>query len=120
DVLVALALTIGGGIEYIDALWRPLALALPVHGTLVVLSVLLVTSAIALPLSIWRTFVIEARFGFNRTTPALFVADLLKSMVLSALLGAPLIFVVLLLMQRAGAWWWLYAWFVWVGFTLLI
>jgi len=120
DTLVALALTIGGGIEYIDALWRPLALALPVHGTLVVLSVLLVTAAIALPLSIWRTFVIEARFGFNRTTPGLFVADLLKSMLVSALLGAPLIFVVLLLMQRAGAWWWLYAWFVWVGFTVLI
>jgi STE24 endopeptidase len=53
-------------------------------------------------------------------TPALFVADLLKGMLLSLLLGAPLIFIILLLMERAGSIWWLYAWLVWVAFTLFV
>src|SRR5690606_36564463 len=61
-----------------------------------------------------------AHFGFNRTTPKLFVADLFKSLLLALLLGTPLIFVVLYLMQRAGDLWWLYAWAVWMGFTLFI
>jgi STE24 endopeptidase len=77
-------------------------------------------SAISLPLSLYRTFGIEARFGFNRTTPAIFVGDLLKGLVLSLALGAPLLYVVLLLMDRAGQLWWIYAWLVWVAFTLFI
>lgn len=120
DVLVALALTLGGGIDVIDSLWRNAELGSVVHGTAVVLTTLLVISVIGLPLSWWRTFGVEARFGFNRMTPGLFFADLLKSLVLSFLLGAPLIFVILLLMERAGAWWWFYAWLVWVAFTVLI
>ena len=44
-----------------------------------------------LPLSLWRTFVLEARFGFNRTTPALFLADLAKGLALAVLLGGPLL-----------------------------
>ncbi|MFO7305152.1 MAG: M48 family metallopeptidase [Gammaproteobacteria bacterium] len=120
DLLVVLALTLGGGINAIDRAWASAALPAVVHGTAVVLTTLLLVSAINLPLSVWRTFGIEARFGFNRMTPALFVSDLLKSLLLSLLLGAPLILVVLLLMERAGSWWWVYAWVVWVAFTLLV
>jgi STE24 endopeptidase len=85
-----------------------------------VLSLLLLTSAINLPLTLYRTFGIEARFGFNRTTVGVFIADLLKGLLVGLALGAPLIFVILLLMQRAGSFWWLYAWFVWVGFTVFV
>lgn len=120
DLAVALALTLGGGIDAIDRAWAHAALPTVAHGTAVVLTTLLLISAINLPLSAWRTFVIEARFGFNRMTPALFVSDLLKSLLLSLLLGAPLIFVILLLMERAGAWWWIYAWGVWVAFTVFV
>lgn len=120
DTLVALALTLGGGIEWIDSLWRNLTLSPTLHGTAVVLTALLVVSAIGLPLSIWRTFGVEAKFGFNRMTAGLFIADLLKGMVLSLLLGAPLIFVILFLMQSAGSLWWIYAWLVWVAFTLFV
>ena len=90
------------------------------HGTAVVLSTFLLVSLIGLPLSLWRTFGVEARFGFNRTTAGLFIADLLKSLLLSLVLGGPLVFVILYLMQRAGSLWWLYAWVVWVAFTVLI
>ena len=120
DAAVALGLTLGGGIEAIDRLWRAAALPPAWHGTAVVLSTLLLVGAIGMPLSLWRTFGIEARFGFNRMTPGLYLVDLLKSLLLSLLLGAPLIFVILYLMQQAGSLWWLYAWLVWVGFTVLI
>lgn len=120
DTAIALLLTVGGGIALIDTLWSTVQLPSVWHGTAVVLSVLFVVSVVSLPLSIWRTFGIEARFGFNRMTPALFLADLLKSLLLSVVLGAPLIFIVLFLMERAGPAWWIYAWAVWVGFTILI
>ena len=120
DTALALVLTLGGGIDAIDALWRGAELTPALHGTAVVLSTLLIVSAVGLPLSIWRTFGVEAKFGFNRMTPALFVADLLKGVLLSLLLGAPLIFIILLLMERAGLIWWLYAWLVWVAFTLFV
>jgi STE24 endopeptidase len=120
DTAVALAFTLGGGIAAIDRWWLPVGLSPTWHGTAVVLSALLIMSAIGLPLSLWRTFGIEARFGFNRTTPAVFLADLFKSLLLSLLLGGPLIFVILWLMRQAGAVWWLYAWGVWVTFSVLM
>jgi STE24 endopeptidase len=120
DAGVALLLTLGGGLSAIDQWWQTLHLPAVWHGTAVVLSTFLLVSLIGLPLSLWRTFGVEARFGFNRTTVGLFVADLFKGLALGLLLGGPLVFVILFLMQRAGALWWLYAWIVWVGFTVLI
>jgi STE24 endopeptidase len=120
DAGIALMLTLGGGIDAIDRWWQFAGLPAAWHGTAVVLTTMLIVSAIGLPLSLWRTFGVEARFGFNRMTPGLYIADLVKSLVLSLLLGAPLIFVILYLMQQAGSLWWIYAWLVWVGFTVLI
>ncbi|HEY4367370.1 MAG TPA: M48 family metallopeptidase [Steroidobacteraceae bacterium] len=120
DTLVVVILTVGHGIDAIDRAWQPLGLPALWHGTVVVLSTLLAMSAINLPLSAYRTFGIEARFGFNRITPGLFVADLFKGLLLGLLLGGPLIFIVLLLMHSAGAMWWLYAWLVWLAFTVLM
>jgi STE24 endopeptidase len=120
DTAMALVLTLGGGIDAIDALWRMVGFSSVLHGTAVVLTTLFLISIVGLPLAWWRTFGIEARFGFNRMTPQLFIADLLKSLLLGFLLGAPLLFIVLLLMERAGEWWWIYAWLVWVAFTVFI
>ena len=120
DAAIALVLTLGGGLSSIDHAWQAAHLSAVWHGTAVVLSTFLIVSLVGLPLSIWRTFGVEARFGFNRMTVALFIADLFKGLLLGLVLGGPLVFVILFLMQRAGALWWLYAWFVWVGFTVLI
>jgi STE24 endopeptidase len=120
DAAVALVLTLGGGLSRIDHIWQAAHLPAVWHGTAVVLSTFLLVSLVGLPLSIWRTFGVEARFGFNRTTVGLFIADLFKGLLLGLVLGGPLVFVILFLMQRAGTLWWLYAWFVWVGFTVLI
>src|SRR5687767_7678611 len=120
DAALALLLTLGGGLSAIDSAWQAAHLPAVWHGTVVVLSTFLLVSLIGLPLSLWRTFGVEARFGFNRTTVGLFIADLFKGLLLGLVLGGPLVFVILLLMQRAGSLWWLYAWFVWLAFTLLI
>jgi STE24 endopeptidase len=120
DAAVALVLTLGGGLDAIDSWWQTLHLPAVWHGTAVVLSTFLLVSVIGLPLSIWRTFGVEARFGFNRMTAGLFIADLLKGLGIALVLGGPLVFVILFLMERAGSLWWLYAWVVWVAFTVLI
>lgn len=119
-VVVALAFTIGGGIQWLDSQWATVVTAPLWRGVLVVLSFMFIGMVIDLPLSIWRTFRVEAAFGFNRMTPALFVSDLLKGMVLGLLLGGPLLLAVLYLMERAGELWWLYAWALWTAFTLLV
>ena len=73
-----------------------------------------------LPLGWYRTFRLEARFGFNTSTPALWLADLLKNTVLAALFGLPLAALILWFMQQTGQAWWLWSWAVWVGFGLLM
>jgi STE24 endopeptidase len=80
----------------------------------------LIGTLIELPLEWLSTFRVEQQFGFNRMTPALFAADLLKGLVLSALVGLPLAALVLWLMAAAGSTWWLWAWLAWVGFALLM
>ena len=82
--------------------------------------VLVIYSLLEAPFSIYRTFVIEARFGFNKMTFRLYLLDALKGMLIGAILGLPLLFGVLWLMARMGAYWWLYVWLVWVVFNLLI
>jgi STE24 endopeptidase len=120
NAAVTLALTLGGGIAAIDGLWRRTGWSEPWLGVLVIGSVFLVTGVISLPLSVWSTFKLEARFGFNRTTPALFVADLAKSLVLSILLGGPLLLATLALMERAGQLWWVWTWLLWLAVMFIM
>jgi STE24 endopeptidase len=122
-----LAWTLGGGIHAVDALWRGLATDPYVTGAGVIFSVLFVNTLLTLPLSVWRVFVIEQRFGFNHTRPALFVTDLVKSGLLTLLIGLPLVTIVLMLMgpgdplaAQTQPLWWLFAWLAWLGFMLLM
>jgi len=82
--------------------------------------VLLAVSVLDLPFSWYRQFRIEQKFGFNRMTLKLWVADLAKSLALTTLLGLPLLAAVLWLMRSAGDLWWLYAWLLWIGFNALV
>ena len=77
-------------------------------------------AAIDLPFALYRQFVIEARYGFNRMTLALFFADLLKHTLLGIVIGAPVILAVLWLMAAMGSPWWLWVWLFWSAFNLLI
>ncbi|MBI5435826.1 MAG: M48 family metallopeptidase [Nitrosomonadales bacterium] len=120
DAALLLAFTLGGGIQWItDACQR--AFSTPIaQGMAVIVSVLLLFSLLEMPFGLYRTFVIEARYGFNKMTLALYLADALKGLLLGAALGLPLLFGVLWLMERMGGNWWLYVWGVWVVFNLLL
>ena len=80
----------------------------------------LIASLLDLPFDLYHTFVLEQRFGFNRMTWRLYLADAAKSLLLSALIGLPLAALVLWIMGASGGLWWLWAWVVWVGFQLLV
>ena len=118
DAVVLLALTLGGGIDAIDQLWMRLSWPEPWHGALVILSVLLVVGLIGLPLALWSTFKVEARFGFNRTSVALFFVDRLKGLLLGLAIGGPLLLAALELMGHSGALWWVYVWALWLLVSL--
>lgn len=122
DAILLLVMTLGGGIGWLgDWAVRITGPDAPVlAGTLHVLLVLLVAGVAALPFSAWRTFVLENRFGFNRTTPAVFITDLLKSAALGGLLGGAIVALVLWVMSATGSAWWLVAWGVWMSFSLVL
>ncbi len=79
----------------------------------------LISGLFDLPLTLYQTFVIEERFGFNKMTFKLWLLDLLKSSLLGAAVGLPIAALILWLMGAAGSGWWLWAWGVWIGFNLL-
>ncbi len=87
-------------------------------GLLVVFAV--VSGVLDLPFDYYRQFVLEQRFGFNKMTLGLWLADMVKGVLIGALIGLPLVWVVLTLMDKTGPLWWLYAWLVWSGFQLLM
>lgn len=112
------ALTLLGGLQWLDTLlsgWLGRGYAGQIA---LVTTVAVIIGLVDLPFDYVRHFVIEARFGFNRMSRKLFFADLVKGTLLGALIGLPLLFVVLWLMQQAGAMWWIWAWLVWVTFSV--
>ena len=121
QALLLFTFTLGGGLQYIDYVWRDL---MPeqemLRGALVILSVLMVSSVIDLPFDYYKTFVIDTHFGFNKMTRKMFVMDAIKQCILGLVLGAPILFAALWLMQGAGQYWWLYLWAVWSVFNLLV
>jgi STE24 endopeptidase len=118
EALVKLGLTLGGGLALIDAAWRHSGLAEPWRGACVVATLMLLLQLVGQPFSLWRTFSIEARFGFNRVSPRLYALDFAKQLLLSVLLGGPLLLATLALMEGAGARWWIWVWLIWLAWTL--
>jgi STE24 endopeptidase len=120
DALLLLLFTLGGGLRWLDGLARNLSGDTLWHGVLLALGVTLVSGIINLPMSLYRTFSIEARFGFNQMTAKLFIVDLLKQTLLGAAIGVPLILAALWMMNSLGAYWWFYAWLGWMAFNVIL
>jgi STE24 endopeptidase len=116
-----LGFTLLGGLQ---ALHDALLLMLPDSNWLRPIALVLLVSAIGglleLPIDAWRQFRLEARFGFNRMTARLWLADQAKGLLVGAVLGVPLLAAILALMRSAGPAWWLWAWIVWIGFNLAV
>lgn len=120
DALLLIAITWGGGLVLLDGWWRGRELDGVWLGIAVILSLYFLIALIGWPLSLYRVFGIEARFGFNRMTWRVYFADLAKGLLLGLVLGVPLLAAILWLMQSGGPRWWLYAWLVWAAFSLLL
>ena len=118
-MLTLVGFTLLGGLQWLheslvsllpqDAWWRPV---------LLVLAVSAIGGLLETPLDWYRQFRLEERFGFNRMTLRLWIADQIKGLAVGLVLGVPLLAAVLALMRSAGENWWLWAWLLWVGFNL--
>jgi len=120
ETLWLLLWTLGGGINLIDQLWYGFEYSALVTGIEVIFSLSLISSILNLPFSLYQTFVIEERFGFNQTTLKTWLLDLVKTTLLIVVIGVPLLATILWLMNQAGDNWWVYAWLVWMSFSLLM
>jgi len=109
---VLLAFWFGGGFEWLDTVVRGWGFGPIVTGLCYIGLLVLGRSLLSLPFSIYSTFGIEERFGFNETTPQTFVLDLLKSVALGVALGGPLLAAILWFFQSTGPYGWVYAWIV--------
>ncbi|MBT6655239.1 MAG: M48 family metallopeptidase, partial [Candidatus Thioglobus sp.] len=120
STVVLLAWTIGGGMNWLDSIWQGLTDNVLYLGIGFIISLMIIGSLIDLPFSVYRTFVLEQRFGFNKTDSKTFVVDLFKEISLTLVIGLPLIYAVLYLMGEMGEYWWLYVWLVLTSFSLLM
>jgi len=118
--LITLAWTLGGGLNFLDRQWQLAGLGSINTGVAVIISVFLISALLQIPMSLYSTFVIEEKFGFNKMTLKLFFVDTIKQAALTTIIGAPLAILVLWLMQSSGSLWWLYVWLVWTGFMLFM
>lgn len=113
--------TLGGGLQGLDSSWREIMPDQEIlRGALVILSAFFISGLVDLPFDYYKAFVIDERFNFNKMTPRMFFADMLKHGALGLALGMPILFAALWLMHSAGAYWWLYLWVVWSVFNLLM
>lgn len=115
-----LALTLGGGISWAFDLWTGFGFGPTGAGLGAIATVFLILHVLELPFSIYQTFVIEQRFGFNKSTPQQFIKDQSLQLALTAAIGLPILALLLWFMDSAGALWWLWAWAMLMGFSLLM
>ncbi|WP_395008486.1 M48 family metallopeptidase, partial [Undibacterium sp.] len=120
SVLVLLAFTLFGGLQLLAVtLYKYLGDGMTYQLSLLA-AFALISGALDLPFDLYRQFVLEEKFGFNKMTLKLFFTDMIKGSLIGAAIGLPLVWVVITLMDKSGDLWWLYAWLVWSGFQLLM
>ncbi len=120
DAITLVAWTLLGGLDLLNQVtldWLGEGMRQQIA---LVVSFTLIGGLIGLPLSLYQTFGIEQRFGFNNTTPKLWVSDMLKGLLVGMVLGLPILWLVLWLMQAGGTLWWLYTWAALVAYQLFV
>ena len=118
DLILLLVFWFSGGFNWLDQIVRSFGFGELVTGLFFMVILMIAKSILSLPFSIYSTFVIEERFGFNKTTPKTFVMDMVKGLLLGAVIGLPLLAGILAFFMYTGEWAWLYAWIAVTVFTL--
>lgn len=119
-LVVLLVLTLGGGIDLAFKYWSSAVESPILAGVAASATVFLVMTVLELPTSWYQTFVIEEKFGFNKSTLRQFCKDHVLQLALGALIGMPLLALILWVMENVGSYWWLWAWAIMMGFSLLM
>ena len=118
ELALLLLMTLGGGLQWLHAQLG--SIASPVgQGVALMLSFMLITSLVGLPMGICRTFGVERRFGFSTITPQLFALDFVKSTLLTLAIGTPFLWLVLWLFGSMGDYWWVWVWTAVISFQLI-
>lgn len=120
NLIILLVFWFTGGFNYLDLLCRTWIDNDIIRGIVYIGILIFANALISLPFSIYSTFVIEEKFGFNKTTVKTFILDLLKSLLLSIVLGIPLLAGILYILQYSGDFAWIYAWIVVIIFVLIV
>lgn len=118
--VVLVGFTLMGGLQWLSTAVFDLTGVGMTYQLGLIVAFAIVSSLIDLPFDYYKQFVLEQRFGFNKMSVRLFFADMLKNTLIGAVIGLPLLWVVLRLMEKSGSLWWLYTWLVWSGFQLLM
>ena len=115
-----LVVVLTGFLGYLDSLSRGLHVHPYVQGIFFMAAVSFFFGVIRLPFSLYSTFVVEARFGFNRTTPRLYIMDMIKGLAVSAVIGIPVLLALFWFMDRTGQFWWIWAFGAMTAFQLVM
>ena len=119
-IIALLLLTLGGGINWAFEYWPTVVSSPLIAGVAATASIFLIMTLVELPTSLYQTFVIEEKFGFNKSTIQQFIKDQLLQLVLGAAIGLPILALILWVMDNVGPLWWLWAWAIIMGFSLLM
>ena len=119
-IVILLLLTLGGGINCAFNYWNTIASSPLLAGVAAIATIFLILTVIEIPTSVYQTFVIEEKFGFNKSTVNQFVKDQFMHLGLGAAIGLPLLALILWIMDNVGSLWWLWAWGIIMGFSLLM
>ncbi|MEI6334021.1 MAG: M48 family metallopeptidase [Methylococcaceae bacterium] len=119
-IVVLLLLTLGGGINASFDYWTTFFSSPLIAGVAATACIFLILTVIEIPTSIYQTFVIEEKFGFNKSTVNQFIKDQFMHLGLGAAIGLPLLALILWIMDNVGPLWWLWAWAIIMSFSLLM
>ncbi len=117
---VLLLWTIGGGLNALDDFIASKLSSEILIGTAFILSIMLIGTLIDLPFSLYKTFIVEQKFDFNKMDAKTFISDLSKEVILTVIISAPIIMLILYLMGNMGGYWWLFAWIALLLITLVM
>lgn len=113
-------ITIGGGIQWINEYLSGYDLTTMIAGTILIVSVLVLSSIVEMPLGLYKTFAIDEKFGFNRMTLGIFISDLIKQTIIALIIGLPVLYFSLWIIGNLGDLWWLWLWIFISAFNFIM
>jgi STE24 endopeptidase len=119
-IVILLLLTLGGGINTAFDYWTSLVSSSLIAGVAATATIFLIMTLVEIPTSVYQTFVIEEKFGFNKSSVNQFIKDQFLHLGLGAAIGLPILAMILWVMDNVGSLWWLWAWGIIMGFSLLM